>query len=94
VGELLHHICFIITRQARVDGRSELDPRPEGTHGGYGSGWTIGVGCGWSITRRRFVVVRVVRLSSRSGEGAKLLPRQGWWVVITRLVMRVRRHFG
>ena len=94
MGELLHHIGFIITREARVDGRSELDPRPEGTHRGYGSGWTVGVGRGRSVIRRSFVVVRVVRLSRRSGEGARLLPRPGWRVVVIRLVMRVRRHFG
>lgn len=94
MGELLHHVGFIITREARVDGRSELDPRPEGTHRGDGSGWTVRVECGRSIVRRRFVVVRVVWLSRRSGEGPRLLPRPGWRVVVTRLVRRVRRHFG
>lgn len=94
MGEPLHHVCFIVTRQAGVHGRTELNPRPEGPHSGYGGAWAIGVGGGWSILSRSLVVVGVVWLSSSCGEGTRRLPRQWWRVVVTRLVRRVGRHFG
>lgn len=49
MGKLPHHVGFIVTGKTGVDGRSELDPRPEGPHCGYVGARTMGVGCGWPI---------------------------------------------